>query len=616
MPTIGFPVQSVTLPFSIMNEYAPHDTYRQQLSQYQAYLLQLEKKRSRLGWLRLAVFLLTVVIAYNVFTIFGVEGVIPTVIGIAILLYLVSVDVANNAQIRNTKTLIRLNEEELEVLAHQFYNRESGDAFMSQEHPYANDLDIFGKASIYQWLNRCYTEQGKQLLAGNLLYPLQSETILQRQQAVKELVANINWRQQWQAYSMQNQINISTQRKIDTWLQEEEEYFTAPAWKVFLPVYSAVTIASAVAAILGYIPGSVFVMLFLLYFIFSLVLSRKAILTYAHLGGIVKEASTLQSLINWLESLPVQTTHLQTVQQAIKSNNNPAGEELKDLKKILDRFDLRNNFVGLLLFNSFLLWDVRQMIHLNTWRRRNKNVVEKWFTTIAEIEVLHSLCTLHFNHSAWCFPTFKPNHFILQGKEIGHPLIPQEQRITNDYCMEGVAKVGLITGSNMAGKSTFLRSLGVNIVLAQLGAPVCAKAFVLSPVQLLSSMRIADNLAENTSTFYAELKKLRSIIERVKRHEKVFILLDEILRGTNSYDRHTGAAALLKQLIRENAVAVIATHDVELAGLQTSFPASIDNYHFDVEVEGEELYFDYKLKHGVCKSLNASILMKKIGIDL
>jgi DNA mismatch repair ATPase MutS len=168
----------------------------------------------------------------------------------------------------------------------------------------------------------------------------------------------------------------------------------------------------------------------------------------------------------------------------------------------------------------------------------------------------------------------------------------------------------------MAGKSTFLRSLGVNIVLAQMGAVACAKSFTLSPVHLMSSMRIADNLAENTSTFYAELKKLKTIIEAVNRHEPVFILLDEILRGTNSFDRHKGSEALIAQLIKQKAVAVIATHDVELAKLEEQYSQSIENYHFDVQVEGEELYFDYKLKHGVCTSLNASILMKKIGIEL
>jgi DNA mismatch repair ATPase MutS len=182
--------------------------------------------------------------------------------------------------------------------------------------------------------------------------------------------------------------------------------------------------------------------------------------------------------------------------------------------------------------------------------------------------------------------------------------------------MEGKPKIGLITGSNMAGKSTFLRSLGVNIVLAQMGAPVCASHLLLSPAKLMSSMRIADNLAENTSTFYAELKKLKSIIEAVHRKEPLFILLDEILRGTNSMDRHKGSEALIHQLIKQHAVAILATHDLGLAKLEARHPRFIENYHFDVQVEGEELYFDYRLKQGICNSLNASILMRKIGIDL
>ncbi|HVF95755.1 MAG TPA: hypothetical protein VM871_00455, partial [Flavisolibacter sp.] len=279
-------------------------------------------------------------------------------------------------------------------------------------------------------------------------------------------------------------------------------------------------------------------------------------------------------------------------------------------------FDLRNNVLVFVFFNSFLLWDVRQVIALNKWRNRNRNVVPKWFAAVAEMEVLHSLATLQFNQPAWPFPVLEKEHFTLKGKDIGHPLLSHQQRVGNDFEVKGMPRIELITGSNMAGKSTFLRSLGVNVVLAQIGAPVCAASFHLSPVQLVSSMRIADNLAENTSTFYAELKKLRTIIERVRLHEDLLILLDEILRGTNSLDRHKGSAALIRQLVKEEAVAVIATHDVELAAMQTTFPTVVSNYHFDVQVEGEELYFDYKLKPGVCKSLNASILMKKIGIDL
>ena len=174
----------------------------------------------------------------------------------------------------------------------------------------------------------------------------------------------------------------------------------------------------------------------------------------------------------------------------------------------------------------------------------------------------------------------------------------------------------LVTGSNMAGKSTYLRSIGVNTILAMAGAPVCAKFFCLSPVQIISSMRIADNLEESTSTFYAELKKLKTIIDKVNNNEKVFILLDEILRGTNSLDRHTGSVALIKQLIKHKAAGIIATHDVELAEMKKDYPINILNYHFDVQVSNDELYFDYRLKEGICTSLNASILMKKIGIEL
>jgi DNA mismatch repair ATPase MutS len=205
---------------------------------------------------------------------------------------------------------------------------------------------------------------------------------------------------------------------------------------------------------------------------------------------------------------------------------------------------------------------------------------------------------------------------------VGHPLINAAKRVNNDISMNnrstglGEEELMLITGSNMAGKSTYLRSIGVNTVLAMAGAPVCATAFTLSPVQVISSMRIADNLEESTSTFYAELKKLKAIIDRVNARENVFILLDEILRGTNSLDRHTGSVALVKQLINHKAACIIATHDVELAKLKGLYPDNILNYHFDVQVANDELYFDYKLKEGICTSLNASILMKKIGIEL
>ncbi|HUC82106.1 MAG TPA: hypothetical protein VMR70_14475 [Flavisolibacter sp.] len=599
-----------------MKNFNPDTDYQQQLVALTAQLNGLEKKRKQLGWLRLVIFLLTIVVAYNVFVSYGLAGLLPTVLGIGFLLYLVSVDVANNAKIRNTKTLIRINEEEREALQHRFQQREDGRRFASSEHVYANDLDIFGESSVYQWVSRSYTEQGQRLLANNLLQAISLEEIKARQEAVKELAANLSWRQQWQAFAMHTTVTHRTEEKIDYWLKEEKEHFTGGYWKWAVLVYTFITLGTAIAAIVGLIPGVMFSSLYLFFLVFSMLLSRNAVQTYSHLNGIVKETSTLETLVSWLESLSSNSRHVQQLQASIKTSSASAGKEVKALKNILDRFDLRNSMFGPMFFNAFLLWDVRQMIALNAWRKRNSSKVYKWFAAVAEMEVLHSVSTLHFNHPDWSFPTFTSNHFTLEGKEIGHPLLPAGQRVNNSFSINGIGKIGLITGSNMAGKSTFLRSLGVNMVLAQMGAPVCAASFVLSPVQLVSSMRIADNLAENTSTFYAELKKLRTIIEMVKTHQPLFILLDEILRGTNSFDRHKGSAALIKQLIKEDAVAVIATHDVELTLLKETYPSAIENYHFDVEVEGEELYFDYKLKHGICKSLNASILMKKIGIDI
>ena len=263
-----------------------------------------------------------------------------------------------------------------------------------------------------------------------------------------------------------------------------------------------------------------------------------------------------------------------------------------------------------------MLWNLQQALDLEQWKKQYATDVESWFNTLGSFEALNSFATLHFNDPGSCFAVLHAQHFFIAAKELGHPLINKNKRVNNFIDIENRGELMLVTGSNMAGKSTYLRSVGINTVLAMAGAPVCANSFIISPVQLISSMRIADNLEESTSTFYAELKKLKTVIDKVNAGEKVFILLDEILRGTNSLDRHTGSEALIKQLIREKAAAIIATHDLGLAEIQKTYPANILNYHFDVQVNNEELYFDYKLKPGVCTSLNASILMKKIGIEL
>ncbi len=594
----------------------PAGIYTQEKEKQEGILAQLLKKQNLLGWMRLLIFIVTTFVAYKIFVSTGAWGWIAVAVGFAFFLVIVSFDVNNKQKIAHVRRLIQLNEEELEILKGDYINRFDGSNFIPEAHPYANDFDLFGKASLFQYMNRCYTEQGKKLLATNLLYPLPVDDIQLRHEAIMEITPQHSWRQECAALAMQTPVTIATEKKIEAWLQQDENYFTGSRWKAGVTIYAMLTVGSVIATILGVIPSGLFSALYILYLIISSVISRKAAANYAQLTGIAKEVATLFNLMQWMETASFKSVLLKNLQNEVKVDNEQASLQIKRLKIILDRFDLGNSLFGLFGLNTFLLWNVRQSIALHQWKQRNKHQVAKWFTLIAETEVLNSLATLHFNQPDWCVPQFKDTGFYLNGQKIGHPLIPAPQRINNNFTLEGASKIGLITGSNMAGKSTFLRSLGVNMVLAQMGAPVCAQVFVMSPVHIMSSMRIADNLAENTSTFYAELKKLKTIIEAVNRHEPVFILLDEILRGTNSLDRHTGSKALMQQLIKEGATAVIATHDVELAALEQRFPQSIENYHFDVQVAGEELYFDYKLKEGVCTSLNASILMKKIGIEL
>lgn len=590
------------------------EIYNQRIHRFSTALKTLQQQRKRLGLTRLLLILLTALAGFSCITFSLALGISIIFFGVMIFIVVVKFDEKNNARIAWHERLININKEELRVLNYDYSHRNNGLAFLSADHPYAADLDLFGNYSLYQYINRCSSQQGAHLLATNLLHSLPADQILQRQTAAKSLSPLIEWRQQHQAAGMENAITISTENKIADWLRTPMHYQQA-YWKVLLVVYPIITLGCVVLLATELISPKLFSGLVGLFFITGLLISRNVQSTYNALSKIVQEVTTLRNCILHFEQLDIKDNYIISLKEKLQSGYT-ASQSIHQLIRILNRFDYRLNMLVFFVVNSFLLWDVRQLISLNKWRHKNASSIGQWFIVLAQVDVLHSLATLGFNHPKWSTPALSTQHFTLHVVDVGHPLIKESVSVSNTYTTSGTGRVSIITGSNMAGKSTFLRSLGVNIVLAQMGAMVCANAFEWSPVTLFSSMRIADNLAENTSTFYAELKKLKTIIEQVNQHEKIFILLDEILRGTNSLDRHTGSKALVKQLIREKAVAIIATHDVALAELQKSYITTIENYHFDVQVAGEELYFDYKLKRGICQSMNASILMKKIGIEI
>ena len=578
---------------------------------------QLKKRSVAIAWLRFGVFIIASFTVYEIRNeaIVLITGI--TVVGLSLFLWLLSLSADTKKKIINNTILIDINKDELEILNNNYLHRADGNEFKQSTHNYENDLDIFGKSSLYQYVNRCTSEQGKSLLATHLLTPQSTNFIVQQQQAVKELSKEHEWMQQFIAFGLLDKISVNTQEKINSWLQKKQKSFTWKGWQWFINLYSFVTVATLLLYIINIIEARIFYPLTFVYFLFAIYQSKKIHTTYTLLAKMVNEVVTLYNQLKWLEDKDFTSDYFIALKHSLTTSaQSKASLEIFELKSILDKFDMRLNVFVFYFLNSFLLWDTRQMIALINWKKKNEYQVNKWFNAIAATEVSISLATLYFNQSSFCFPTISSHHFEFNAEEMGHPLIPSSKRVDNTFSLNGTGKIALITGSNMGGKSTFLRSIGINTVLALMGAPVCAKSFALSNIELMSSMRVADNLAESTSTFYAELKKLQTIIEAVKQKRKVFILLDEILRGTNSLDRHTGSKALIKQLIEQHTVAIIATHDVELAQLKNNFPLAIANYHFDVQVTNEELYFDYKLKNGICKSMNASILMKKIGIEI
>ena len=594
----------------------PLESYKHQLELLNAELNKLNKRKSLFGWLRLLTMGLALVCSWIIW-IDGFIALLPApIVLIGLFLFILAKDLNNNAAIENITRLQQINETEIKILHHHFTNLPDGNIYKPETHEYANDLDIFGRSSLYQYINRTNSEQGNKLFSNWLLHPASKESIIPRQDAVKELTAELNWRQQLQSHGLKSPVTIATQQKIESWLQQPDKFLHSSFWKTLRYLLPAVSFSFLILHIANIFSSAVFYPFIFLMLVLSFAISKMVMPAYLQLDKIALELESLGDSIGWIEKKDFHASLLQQLKNKYKTGAITSSASIKKLKNILDRVDIRLNPLVFIPLNTFVFWDLQQVFALEKWKQANKENISQWFYALAEMETLSSLANLHFNHPENTFPVLSENEGVFIADSLGHPLIPAEKLVCNSFSTEGTGSMNLITGSNMAGKSTFLRTVGVNIVLAMMGSSIFAKSFTLSPMKVLSSMRISDNLEESTSTFYAELKKLKEVIDTVYKNEKVFLLLDEILRGTNSADRQTGSMALLRQLIHHNAAGLIATHDLDLTKLADQFPGNIRNYHFDVQGENDELYFDYKLKRGICRSMNASLLMKKIGIEI
>ncbi len=590
--------------------------YEQEIQKLEGQLKTLQKRKSLLGWFRFGS-IAAIFLAFYVLWSFGPWYVIiASVLLLVVFVRLLYADLANKDAIDHLVHLLEINKNELKYISGNYFHFEDGSRHIPKDHYYANDLDIFGRASLYQYISRTSSEMGSSCLAEYLQSPASPADILKRQSAIKEIAAATEWRQNLQAFGKEKIITHTTKHRLESWVQEAPVFSQFKPWKWLRYLLPAIILTIVTLYIFDEVGSTIFYLSLLLFAVLAYQINKIIAPIHEKLSKIADELDVLSVSIRHIETATFKNELFRELQSHFLQHNKKASEEIRYLKKILDKLDLRYNLVISAPLNILLLWNLQQVLDLEKWKSRHQKNINSWFETLGHIEAINSFATLYFNEPKWAFPEVVPGYFFIEGKEIGHPLIPKNKRINNFIELTHDGEVMLVTGSNMAGKSTYLRSIGINVVLAMAGAPVCAESFTVSHVQVISSMRITDNLEESTSTFYAELKKLKTIIEKVNAGEKVFILLDEILRGTNSLDRHTGSVALMKQLIKHQAAAIIATHDLELAKLKNEFPENIINYHFDVQVSNDELFFDYKLKPGVCNSLNASILMKKIGIEL
>lgn len=494
-----------------------------------------------------------------------------------------------------------------------------GSWFASDKHFYTSDLDIFGNGSLYQLMNRAATWPGIVKLADWLNALATKQTILLRQQAVEEVAQKNDWK-------IHTQANLVFALKHDrNEINKLLEYLKLPAEldeQQWLAMYARIApyfLLTVIVISIFYAPARYFAG-FVALANLRLVASKGEIIKKTDLvaGKIGQALKHFVFAFKGIEDEEWRSEYLEKQSDRIKRNNEkPVSESIEQLARLINNLDMRlNMFLGGLL-NMFLLWDIRQVIAIEQWKRNNRQSLEEAFDVIAEFEAVISLASLRINYPDWCFPEIaEGDGYTLTAQQIAHPLINIKNRVANDYELNDTLKIDIITGSNMAGKSTFLRTIGINTVLALCGAPVCAVAMRVSVITIISYMRIKDSLNESTSTFKAELDRLQMLLAAVDTDKKVFFLIDEMLRGTNSVDKYRGSKAVIEQLIRKKGGGLVATHDLQIAELEKQYPDYIRNFYFDIQVKDGEMLFDYKIKHGECKTFNASMLLKRIGVDI
>lgn len=542
--------------------------------------------------------------------VFGVMMLVPIAVFIVVVKKQSRLSKAENY----FKNLIWVYENEVAVINVQQNGYDNGSRFEDENHPYLSDLDIFGRSSLYALINRCSTKKGINLLADQLALPNEKVAIEERQKATQELANKIDETYNFRAILKGSNVDgiDELKQKLKNKLAKQLVFVRKPILKIYikvLPFVMPLLILSGL--ILGGKLWSIVILVLLIHAGLTFFLMRNINEVYYGFGGGATLLANYAEAIKWTEDQQWESDYI----KKLFSSDEKVSNDIKKLSKIIQAFDARLNLLVGGLLNFTLLWDLRCCAKLDDWYQTSSANVTDGLERISYFEELISVATLSYNNPTWVFPIIT-NDFGIVADDLGHPLIPARKRVSNNFAFNPKPTVDIVTGSNMAGKSTFLRTLGINMVMAYAGAPVCAKSLKLSIFNILTYMRIKDSLNESTSTFKAELNRLKMILEKVQLNNHPLVLIDEMLRGTNSKDKFLGSKVFIEKLISVKTPTLFATHDLQLSELQTIHPEAVRNYHFDIQINNGEMEFDYKIKDGPCDKFNAAILLKQIGLSI
>jgi hypothetical protein len=489
---------------------------------------------------------------------------------------------------------------------------ETGERFLDPGHPYARDLDLFGQASLFEFLSSARTRAGEETLARWLMAPAHPEEVVARQAAVRELKARVKFREL--LFSAGETVRLGVHPEALSAWGEAAPVFAQRSVRILVSVLAALWILSLVAWAVWDLPV-VAMLMTVLNFAYAHRLHTRLEKAAGALERAAQDLQLLAEVLALFEAEEVSSPRLLGIQSELRRDGITASKAIARLAWVVDLLESRHSLFARPL-DLMTFWSAQLVFVAERWQQKFGPAIRRWLDAAGELEAFTSLSAFAYEHPQYSFPEFGGVAPLFDAEGLTHPLLPAEKAVENDLKLGEPIQLMMLSGPNMAGKSTFIRSIGVNAVLAQCGAPVRARRLRMSPLQVAASICILDSLSGGMSRFYAEIHRLKLIADLAQGPLPVLFLLDELLSGTNSHDRLIGAQFVLENLVEHGAIGVVSTHDLALTGIPSNFGERAANFHFEDRLENERLVFDYKLKTGIVQTSNALKLMRAIGLGV